>query len=258
MRINWRAAAAAAGVGFVISVMSGLFGGVVFGTLLFRAVVAAIIVGAGAVVVEYVLHRYLPELFTASEQPPGEGAFNAEGGNVEIVLEEDEYRPDRGSEVSAQAETGREPEAGDVVETVSDDGSGDGEYKAPHLEESLVEEVTEELGSEEPESPGDWEEEPASSGPEKSGAGEGTEDPGGAGRGWELESDNHSDLTDLDTLPDDIDTFSGGFGGGIDSGGGSRRAPAPGGGAEAGSQNQDPSVMAKALQTMLNRDKQRE
>ncbi len=264
MRITWQAAAVAAGVGFLISVLSGLFGGVTFGTLLFRAVLAAVIFGAGAVGVEQIFQRFLPELFTAREPETGEvgerttaaasspsGESSSEpssGDNVEIVLEEDEYRPDTGADTGEDADAERGPAEG-----------------LHRFEDSLVEEVSEELGGVEPGGLSEPHPEP-DAGESRSGdvGAPPLEAESASASGPEgLESGVPADVDpgELDTLPD-IEAFSGDFTDDVGTGGGAARGSGSSAGAssqrEGGSSDQDPSVMAKALQTMLNRDERRE
>ncbi len=254
MRINWRTAAVAAGTGFVLSLLSGLIGGVTFGAVLFRAVIAAIIVGAGGVGIERVLRSYLPELFSVVA---GAGSAEApQSGKVEIVLEEDEYSPqgEAPGREAGEAATEDLPPADEDDETTSDAGA-EGENRPvslDHLEDSLVEEVTEELGGEEPDSLREGSEEfgftPADTGDEAEGAPEGP-----SVSGWD--EDDDTDLSELDSLPD-LESL-GDFSGNVGTGGSAPRSSSTGrsGG---GSAEQDPSVMAKALQTMLNRDERRE
>ncbi len=285
MRITWQAAAAAAGVGFLISVLSGLFGGVTLGTLLFRAVLAAVIFGAGAVGVEQIFQRFLPELFTGSDGEAGErdavpgASSSAEaggGGNIEIVLEEDEYRPDAGTDVgSAEASESTEaPGAAASLASASgfsaeagtedENSKADAEFNAGlhSFEDSLVEEVSEELGGVEPGGLRDAHPEPDDLGSEdghvaaaetESASVEGAGDAEGGGV-------PEVDPGELDTLPD-IEAFSGDFASDVGTGGGAGRGSGSSAGAssqrEGDSSDQDPSVMAKALQTMLKRDEQR-
>jgi len=89
MRLNWRASAMAAGAAFVVSVLAGIVGGVPLGTLIVRALVGAAVFGAGAVATSLVIDRYLPDLKQsvagsgedAVEQPPG--------SQVDIVVDDD-------------------------------------------------------------------------------------------------------------------------------------------------------------------------
>ncbi len=256
MRISWRTAAFAAGIGFVLSLFSGLIGGVTFGALLFRAVVAALIVGAGGVGIEQVLRRYLPELFSAATgaESPGE----MQGGNVEIVLEEDEYSPHdeapAGDSGGAAGEDRLPADRGD--EAASASGARDESRRGSlgHLEDSLVDEVTEELGGEEPESLREGDEDaefiPADADDENESSRDGP-----SVSGWDDDEDD-TDLSELDSLPD-LESL-GDFSKDVGTGGSAARSSGVGRSGGGDSPEQDPSVMAKALQTMLNRDERRE
>ncbi len=73
MDTSWRTGAVCAAAAFGISVLFGIIGGVGFGTLLLRAAAGAVVfagLGTGAVLIA---RRYLPELFSAGSDVPGEG-----------------------------------------------------------------------------------------------------------------------------------------------------------------------------------------
>ena len=239
MRINWRTVAAAAAVGFVISVLSGLLGGVGLGTALVRAATGSIVVGAAAGGIELVLRRHLPELF--SEAPAGETGSTGERPSVEIVLEEDEYRPEREPEAGEWDGEDGEAERGGFAAAAG--GGGEPALQSASLEESLVEEVTEELGGEEPVSLSEDDPQLFADRREPADAEE-------TGLISELEDD--SEAEDLDSLPD-IEAFSTGF---TDDSAedGPKQPPASADSGDVGMHEQDPAVMAKALQTMLKRD----
>ena len=66
MKIDWRVSAITAGSAFLLSILVGVIGDVSFGVLILRAIIAAIVFGAGATGATIIIDRYLPELRRAS------------------------------------------------------------------------------------------------------------------------------------------------------------------------------------------------
>jgi len=86
MKIDWRVSAITAGSASLLSILVGVIGDVSFGVLILRAIIAAIVFGAGATGVTIIIDRYLPELRRASPA----SAASANGNRVDIVVEGDE------------------------------------------------------------------------------------------------------------------------------------------------------------------------
>lgn len=121
MSIDWKPVGVSALLAFIIAVVSAGLSGIPFGVLLFRAVVGALIFGAGAAGVQLLIRRFLPEL--QEEQSDTEEAR----GTVDIVISDDEDSLENGDE-----DAGFEPGlAFDTAESEETDG------------EPLVEEVEE-------------------------------------------------------------------------------------------------------------------
>lgn len=74
----------AAGVGFILSFLSGVIGRVGFPELLFRALFFAIIFGGGAFGLGILLQRFFPELFE-------EEKTDEVGGRVDMTVGEQDY-----------------------------------------------------------------------------------------------------------------------------------------------------------------------
>ncbi|MFW5683726.1 MAG: hypothetical protein ACOC1I_02640 [Spirochaetota bacterium] len=87
MRFDWRASAVAAAAAFLLSLLIGIIAGVTFGTLILRAVLGAVVFGGGAVGVQLVMDRFLPELRqSVSGDASGETQL---GSRVDIVVDDD-------------------------------------------------------------------------------------------------------------------------------------------------------------------------
>ena len=86
MKIDWRVSAITAGAAFLLSVLVGVIGDVSFGVLILRAIIAAIVFGAGATGLTIVIDRYLPELRRTSPA----SAASVNGNTVDIVVEGDD------------------------------------------------------------------------------------------------------------------------------------------------------------------------
>ncbi|GAB6391451.1 MAG: hypothetical protein MdMp014T_0824 [Treponematales bacterium] len=87
--MNFKASGAAAGAGFVFSLLTGIFSGAAFPGLLLKALVFAALFFGLASVVQFLVRRFLPELVedAAEAAPPQE---NAPGSNLNIMEEAEE------------------------------------------------------------------------------------------------------------------------------------------------------------------------
>lgn len=83
MRVDWRGTLTVAVAAFLLSVLVGWASGVALGTLVLRALLAAIVFGAGATAVTVVVGRYLPGLLQASADG------GASGSRVDLVVDGD-------------------------------------------------------------------------------------------------------------------------------------------------------------------------
>ncbi|MFP4431082.1 MAG: hypothetical protein ACOCW6_04515 [Spirochaetota bacterium] len=120
-----------AGVGaMVIALLAGIIGGVAFGTLLLRAILGGVVFAVGAIAVQLLVRRFLPELTELS----GGSSPGDVGGRVDMVVDEDidlltpveepafgENRDETGDE--EESEMGDDVE--ELVEEVSEVGQGD-------------------------------------------------------------------------------------------------------------------------------------
>jgi hypothetical protein len=248
MRFDWRASAIAAGAAFILSFLVGILGGVSFGALVLRAVLSALAFGAGAVVVSLIVDRYLPDL-KQSLTAPKTDAEAKPGSRVDIVVDDESTGFVGEADGFELAET---DEPGTVV--ADDDAEAeplDAEDPGDEVEGSL-EPAEEEAESESGFTPGiaaERVESPAQPG-EAAAAGDELE---------ELEeADADDDGSDADgpdadaatgdasagNLPD-IEGMSGSF------------ADAPGALDEvdgSGDSGEDPSMMARAIRTVLKRE----
>ena len=144
MQNNWKVIAVFGGIGFVISLLAGVLGGVAFTTILWRSILGAAGFGALGFGITYLIDKYLPEL-TGAEGEPEPGA-----GGVDIVIE-DEAMPPRESEPaysgSVFGEGDEESEEGDsfveeVEETVEESEEDEG-FRDQETEEEVSEETAE-------------------------------------------------------------------------------------------------------------------
>ena len=69
---DWKIIAICAALAFLFSLISGLFGGVSIGVLLFRAILGSTIFGALGFGISIIFRRYLPELFESNSQSTSE------------------------------------------------------------------------------------------------------------------------------------------------------------------------------------------
>lgn len=215
---NLKFSAYFAGSAFVIAFLTGIFAGVGFATVILRALIGAVVFAGLGYGTYIVISTRLPELL--SRAAPSEREAEGYGQNVDIVVDDEDGIPDAAAELGAADEppAATEGEAGELEEVTDEEAATAGEGG-----DELVEEVEEVAAS--------------------SAATE-TSSPGG----------DEVDENSVDALPD-IGGFAGDFeaeGTEVveeDEGGtsGSSRAR------EHGIQ-QDPEVIAKALQTVIKRD----
>jgi len=121
-----------AAAAFVISLFSGIIGGVGFLTILLRAVLGAVIFAILTGGMYIVLERMIPELFESDMESTGEEDTedaSTTGGNVDITLGED-AKP-----LAGAAENREQPPADFAAEAGADDEEGG---------EDFVEELAEE------------------------------------------------------------------------------------------------------------------
>ncbi|TVQ23303.1 MAG: hypothetical protein EA382_10295 [Spirochaetaceae bacterium] len=85
MSVNWKTSAIVGGSAFVLSALVGLIGGVGFGVLVLRAAIGAALFAAGAAAVEVVIERFLPELRSTADAAPAPTG----SGRVDIVVDDD-------------------------------------------------------------------------------------------------------------------------------------------------------------------------
>ncbi|MFO7848867.1 MAG: hypothetical protein R6V67_02800, partial [Spirochaetia bacterium] len=120
---------------FVISLFSGIIGGVGFFTILLRAVIGAVLFGLLGGGIVMFLERMIPELFAlegaeeAEIEEPGEAET---GGNVDITLDEDQEN----SSFSPDSTGGEE-------KTADGFGSSESVEEADSEEDEFVEEMAE-------------------------------------------------------------------------------------------------------------------
>jgi hypothetical protein len=215
---NLKFSAYFAGSAFAIAFLTGIFAGVGFGTVILRALIGAVVFAGLGYGTYIVISTRLPELLSRAAAPEREA--EGYGQNVDIVVDDDDEVPDAAEELEAADEpsTAAEGEAGELEEVGDEESAAAGEGG-----DELVEEVEEVAAS--------------SGAPDTSSSG-----------GEDVDENS------VDALPD-IGGFAGDFeaeGTEVvedDEGGtsGSSRAR------EHGIQ-QDPEVIAKALQTVIKRD----
>jgi hypothetical protein len=154
MANNWKISVFCAGFAFCISFLFGLISGVGFGTMFLRAFLGAIIFGGLGFGADFVLRRFLPEMFasdgenggipdvTASDinphdqstddnfvaeagEPDGESAFRisnqvSENEESDDLVEEIEELPHSEASTSAAAQADVQPAGSETAETIED------------------------------------------------------------------------------------------------------------------------------------------
>lgn len=127
MTFNWKIPAVSAGGAFLLSLLVGLIGRVGFGTAILRGLMWALLFGGFAFGVDYLLRRFLPELFDAVE-----GETEDSERTVDITLDEEnplhEEGADTAEDIPAAAKSADEPgeadeEGADPLEAGFDDDS---------------------------------------------------------------------------------------------------------------------------------------
>ena len=147
MELNWRFVAIFAGGAFVLSVLSAAIAGVSFGALILRALLGAAVFGGLAVLIQFVIDRFLPELSSPAdaggaprdttrrgsgeaagdaEGPAGDHAAATTGQNVDIVVEE-EAEELNGVDDEEEEEPAELAEAGDDAEPLEEGAVDEGE-----------------------------------------------------------------------------------------------------------------------------------
>lgn len=227
LTVNWKLAVGVGSAAFLLSAVSGVVGGVGFGAIFVRALLAGLLFAAFGIGLETVVRRFLPELI-------GNDASDELGSRVNIVVDdEDEQLPQ--SQSSGATPGSNVDGANESVRSDADSAAEDNWDDLENPEESLVQEVQEVRGAEEAEDasePGESAETGQSSEPEKSPT---AEQPVAAG--------------ELDELPD-VGRFAEDFSSvetGTQSSGTSNRGATE-------SNGQDPEMIARALTTMLKRE----
>ncbi len=122
MSIGWRTTAIVAGAALVLSVLVGVLGGVAFGTILIRGLLGAFAFGAGSIGIRYLVDRYLPELRQGQEVQQE----SPHGSRVDIVGDDDPLeeglRPDAplagGTDSDAYHDEGDEQDGESNVDAV--------------------------------------------------------------------------------------------------------------------------------------------
>jgi hypothetical protein len=127
MQQNPKAVVIAGTGAMAIALLAGLFGGVAFGPLILRAFIGGLLFAAGAMLVQMLVRRFLPELMELS----GASSEPEVGRHVDMVVDDEVDLLTPVEEPAGEAEEMEEAEALEV-EDAEDIG-----------DEELVEEVTE-------------------------------------------------------------------------------------------------------------------
>ncbi|MFW6312990.1 MAG: hypothetical protein ACOC2N_03815, partial [Spirochaetota bacterium] len=216
MNLDWRTGAVAAAAALILSLLAGIVGGVSFGALLFRAIMGAVVFGAGAIGISILIDRYLPELKTAVDETSGGIPDDSPGGRVDITVDDSS---DPAVESSFMLEDGDEDDfvpgiAADEVHAGVDAGAADAGDEIDEGDEDEVAELEE---------AGDADEE---------------QDSGGSA------SESVPETGSAHSLPD-IEGFSGSF----------AEAPSEVEEVEGAQRSgEDPGIMARAIRTVLKRE----
>lgn len=227
LTVNWKLAVGVGVAAFLLSVFSGVAGGVGFGAIFVRALLAGLLFAAFGIGLETVVRRFLPELI-------GDDVSDELGSRVNIVVDDDEEQlPESQSTGSTlgSIHDGSNQSARSDADSAAEDNWDDLE----NPEESLVQEVQEVRGTGEAEDasePGESGETGQSSEPEKS-----------------TTSEQPVAANELDELPD-VGRFAEDFSSvetGVQNSGTSHHGVTE-------STGQDPEMIARALTTMLKRE----
>ncbi|MFN2311827.1 MAG: hypothetical protein ABR590_07200 [Spirochaetia bacterium] len=234
LTVNWKIAVGAGISALLLSALSGVLGGVGFGAILVRALLAGTIFAALGIGIEFVVRRFLPELLDA-DTPLDLGS------HVNIVVDEEDDQP---AQVQDEVQVGKTADSGDKErhersseQTESEDSWDDLE----NPEDSLVQEVQEArredgvTATSQEKSESETESEPVKTSEESNAAD--TPPPAAA--------------DEVDELPD-VGKFAEAF-----ASDGTPHSTQDVGSSAAGAgegNGQDPAMIAKALQTMLKRE----
>ncbi len=232
LAVNWKLAVGAGVAAFLLSVFSGVLGGVGFSAILVRAPLAGIVFAALGLALELVVRRFLPELVDADTS-------HELGSRVNIVVEDDDEQlstvqdqPRDGTSSDSKGEEGG-------ARLAEESNAGDDWDELDNPEESLVQEVQEARRQDdeaEPAEPGVTEETAASN---------------AAAESDSIDTDSSVASTEVDELPD-VGRFAEDF-----SSDGTQDSPqdaVSSSSHSSESDGQDPAMIARALQTMLKRE----
>jgi hypothetical protein len=133
MEINWKISAVFASAALIVSIASGLLGGVGFGLVIVRALVGAILfalIGGG---ISLAISKFLPELLESNKAPStddeaAEDEYLSSGSEINIVL------PDENPHVKDDSAVGSEDFV-EVLETVDEANDGVEEIAVSATEE---------------------------------------------------------------------------------------------------------------------------
>lgn len=144
MSVQWKPVAVSALLAFIIVVVTAGISGVPFGVLLFRAVLGALIFGAGALGVQYLVAKFLPELVESGDGVDSSNGAPEAGGSVDIVISDDEDEPEEEVDETEASDGPPEFEPGMPAATASGQDSnavpaGDGEPLVEVVEEAELE-----------------------------------------------------------------------------------------------------------------------
>lgn len=124
MTFNWKIPAVSAGGAFLLSLLVGIIGRVGFGTAILRGLLWALLFGVFAFGVDYLLRRFLPELFSSVE---GEAADSER--TIDITLAEENPLHEERGDVTEEIPSVDEPESRQVPggDVTKDDASDESE-----------------------------------------------------------------------------------------------------------------------------------
>jgi len=234
LTVNWKLAVGIGAAAFLLSVFSGVVGGVGFGAVIVRALLAGLVFAAVGVGLELVVRRFLPELIDADTS-------SDLGSRVNIVVDDEEDQLPAGAEkpsVDGASDPGDEATGARSGEESDPEDNWD-DLENP--EESLVQEVQEARGGEESVETSNTE----------SGVAEETAPSTESGESSSTEQPSSVGTDELDELPD-VGRFAEDF-----TSDGTPQSPQDSGPSNSGSvesNGQDPAMIARALQTMLKRE----
>lgn len=236
MSIQWKPVAVSALLAFIIVVVTAGISGVPFGVLLFRAVLGALIFGAGALGVQYLVAKFLPELVESGDGVDSSNGAPEAGGSVDIVISDDDDELEEEVDETEASDGPPEFEPGMPAATAPDDGefaaSGQDTGDVPADDgEPLVEVVEEAELENEPASEPDSEAETASAPEAES----------------EPEEVAVAGNESVDTLPD-VGEFTDSF-----MADAAQEEP-PQDTARTTDDGQDPESIAKAIRTLMKRE----